>query len=46
MLSSVINNEDSVDTGAKHGNYNVKVQSENTVNGTWNMGNKISVCQC
>ena len=28
MLSSAINNKDSVDTGAKHENYCVKVQSE------------------
>ena len=32
-VSSAINNKDSVDTGAKHGNYSVKVHSENY--GTW-----------
>ena len=28
MLSSAIDNKDNVDTGAKHGNYGVKVHSE------------------
>ena len=35
MLSSAINNKDSVDTGAKHGNYSVKVHSEKY--STWYM---------
>ena len=35
MLSSVINNKDSVDTGAKHGFYNVKVYSQKY--STWYM---------
>ena len=34
-VSSAINNKDSVDTGAKHGNYSVKVHSEKY--STWYM---------
>ena len=35
MLSSAINNKESVDTGTKHGNYSVKVHSEKY--STWYM---------
>ena len=35
MLLSAIHNKDSVDTGAKHGNYSVKVHSEKY--STWYM---------
>ena len=42
MLSSAINNKDSIDTGMKHGNYSVKVHIEKY--STWNMKNTVSVC--
>ena len=35
MLSGAINNKDSIDTGAKHGSYSVKVHSEKY--STWYM---------
>ena len=37
--------KESVDTGAKHGNYSVKAV-KSTVHCTWNMENKASVCRC
>ena len=47
LLTGAISNKDSIDTGAKHRSYSVKVHSEkSTVHGTWNKGNKILVCWC